>query len=108
MWLLRLHSFVSLECAKLFRSCRFRGLFLKLFLQPLDFASEWLYLFFHIQSLRLKVAHLKLRRFKLLIEREQLTALLLANDPSASRVGDLPHNSLSEVEAQLPLAVGLD
>lgn len=72
-----LGTFGGFVFGKLRSSLSLRGLFLKLFLKPLDFALEWLYLFFQIQALRLKNAHLLFRIFKLRVEREQLTALLL-------------------------------
>src|SRR5258708_33985205 len=103
--LLRLRLFARLVCGKLFGSSGLHGLFLNLLLKPLDFCLKWLHLSLELQVLRLEGIALRFRFFKLTVEREHLTELLLANAPRSSSVGDLPHKSPSEVEAQLPLGV---
>lgn len=104
--LVGLRTFASLKCGQLLGSRRFRGLFLKLLLEPIDGVLQVLNLGFERQLLRFQVMVLRYRVFKLLIEREHLTQLLLPNPPGFSDISDLPHNSPPEVEAQLPLGLG--
>jgi len=72
-----------------------RTAFLYLFLKPLDFLLERVYLCAKLQVLRLENFHLRFQRFKLLVEEEHLLLLLQRQrDPlSAKNVRNSTHSS---------------
>src|SRR5262245_40570354 len=84
---------------KLFCFRRLRGFFLYALLQPFDLFLKWLHLRFEILVLRLESVSLRLHLFKLSIEVEHLTFVLLTQSQGSGNVSDLPHDRSSQTQS---------